>query len=272
MKIHFWKMQGLGNDFIIVDGIHQHIHVDSEIIKKLANRHYGIGFDQALILKKSENNIYYFQIYNSDGSTAEQCGNGIRCLAKFMVDNGLVAQNKFILANEWNQYPVEVLKQSIKVNMQSPVLEKEKIPFLGEIKNYQSLLHTEKGAFEITPISMGNPHCVLEVSNLESLDIEEIGKVLQLHPDFPQQANVSFVKILSPSKIQLKVYERGAGLTLACGSGACAAVAAARLWNKVDAKVEVMQAGGTLIVEWDGINHPLFMTGPAEKVFEGLVE
>ncbi len=278
MEIKFTKMHGLGNDFVVIDGINQQIDLMPEQIRFIANRHTGIGCDQLLLVEKpqTETAEFRYRIFNADGGEVEQCGNGARCFARFVFDNKLTLLRK-ISVETMSGLIVLVLEDSgdITVNMGIPVFEPECIPFTTEFDSDEYMdeysLATQNGIVKIAVASMGNPHAVIEVENIDAAPVEQLGSEIESHERFPQKVNVGFMQILSPTSIQLRVFERGAAETLACGSGACAAVAIGRHQGKLADSVNVGLPGGNLIIRWAGDNEPLFMTGPATYVFEGRI-
>lgn len=272
MKISFTKMQGLGNDFIIIDYIENMDY--SKLSKKMCDRHFGIGADGLIVINpkdmQNSNTDCAWYIYNSDGTQAQMCGNGIRCFAKYMYENKFITKNKFKINTLAGIIEVEILKNDkIRVNMGKPILEKEKIPFIGkETSNFPIVI--DNTCFSANAISMGNPHCVIFTNeNIYTLS-EIFGKEIEHNKLFPEKTNVEFVKIISKSKIEISVWERGCGITLACGTGSCASVAAGILNNLLDENVEVKLPGGILNIEWSkDKNSPIFMTGNAEFSFIG---
>lgn len=279
--IKLTKMQGLGNDFVILDypeyektGLSM-----SDLAKKLCDRNFGVGADGMIIpnMKPESKNSFtpadigwYF--YNSDGTTAQMCGNGIRCFAKYAKDNNLVKSNKFSVETLAGIITPEILEGgTVRVNMSKPILEPEKIPFAGA--NNKEQLTIEDRTFEINAISMGNPHCVIFAN--ENDDLLEMantyGPEIEKHSLFPEKTNVEFVKIISKNEIDMRVWERGCGITLACGTGACASVVAGILNNLTESNVKVNLLGGPLIIDWQGSSENLvqdvFMSGPAEYSF-----
>ncbi|MEI8128400.1 MAG: diaminopimelate epimerase [bacterium] len=286
-KIKITKMQGLGNDFVILDyAEYEKTGVSmAELAKKLCDRNFGVGADGMIIpnlkseaqsYKNSEKTFvpdigWYF--YNSDGTTAQMCGNGIRCFAKYVKDKNLVHSNQFSIGTLAGIIVPEILEDgNVKVNMSKPILTPEKIPFRGE-KNLNYNLQIDDRNFKINAVSMGNPHCVVFVD--DNSDLLELAKTygpkIENHPLFPEKTNVEFIKIISKSEMDLRVYERGCGITLACGTGACASVVAGILNNLTENSVKVNLLGGALTVEWQGsqgnIEHDVFMSGPAEYSF-----
>lgn len=276
--IKLTKMQGLGNDFVILDyQEYEKVNIPMpDLAKKLCDRNFGLGADGLIIPNRSPKDKsadigWYF--YNSDGSIAQMCGNGIRCFAKYVKDNKLVDSNKFNVETLAGIISPEIQENgNVKVKMSVPVLEPEKIPFKGnENLNYKIKILDKE--FKINAISMGNPHCIIFVEdNSDLLEMaKKYGPELETHELFPEKTNVEFIRVISKSEIDLRVYERGCGITLACGTGACASVVAGILNNLTENKVKVNLLGGPLIIEWQGswqdLNHNVFMTGPAEYSF-----
>lgn len=274
--ISFTKMQALGNDFMVINGIQQNVQLSPKLIQKLADRHLGIGFDQLLLIEPAENieADFYYRIFNADGSEVSQCGNGARCIARFVKENGLIRKNKVIFQSHHGLIQCQILANNdVQVDMGVPSFIPSKIPFIAN--NPQILYNLELGAvsrcFEVCPLSVGNPHCVLWVESFEDVDVQKIGKLLSTHHSFPEGANVGFSKIVDRKTILVRVFERGTGETLACGSAACAAMIASKLQNLVDDSVKIIMQGGELSVRWDGEGNPVWLTGPAEFVYTGNV-
>ncbi len=270
--INITKMQGCGNDFVILDyGEYEKSGLSMEkLAQKLCDRHFGIGADGMIIpdIKTNDNNTdigWYF--YNSDGSTAQMCGNGMRCFAKYVYDKQLVNKKQFSVNTSAGIISPEILDNGmVKVNMGKPILENEKIPFKGERK-----VHVKECEFEITPVSMGNPHCVIFTDEDPMYLAQTYGPDMEVHPYFPEKTNTEFVKILSKQEIKMCVYERGCGITLACGTGACASVVAGVLNNLTEQNVKVNLPGGAVNVEWCGNrenpDRDIYLTGPAQYSF-----
>lgn len=269
--IKITKMQGCGNDFVILDyDEYKKMNIKmEEAAKILCDRHFGIGAD-GLIIPDTEPNgktdiAWYF--YNSDGTSAQMCGNGIRCFAKYVYDKGLVNTKKFSVMTLAGVIIPEIQNDgTVKVDMGIPILEDEKIPFKGERK-----ITVQDKTFDITPVSMGNPHCVIFTENDTMYMAEKYGPEMEKHPYFPEKTNTEFVKILSKNEVELTVYERGCGITLACGTGACATVTAGVLNNLTERKVKVNLPGGTVFIDWSASEEVsqrhIFMTGPANYSF-----
>jgi diaminopimelate epimerase len=283
MLIRFTKMHGIGNDFILLDLISQNIHLSDEQIRTLADRRTGIGFDQLLTVEPPTDPDldFRYRIYNADGSEAEQCGNGARCFTRFVRDRGLTTKTSLKLETNTGAIECKLRKDgNITINMGSPGLQPDQVPFISEqpgITYTISLCTGTEGmdaenSIECSVVSMGNPHAVLIVDDVESAPVSRIGPQLQKHPRFPKQVNVGFMQIVNRSNIRLRVYERGVGETLACGSGACAAVVAGRLQGLLDEEVDVILKGGTLRIQWKGDSHPVYLTGAACRVYEGHLQ
>jgi len=267
-------MHGLGNDFVVIDAINQSIDLSPEQIRFIANRRFGVGCDQLLLVQKplSREAEFRYRIFNADGGEVEQCGNGARCFARFVVDNNLT-QNKNIPV-ETNSGPIVLTLNEdgeVTVNMGVPNFEPSSLPFTADAPSTEYALQTGKGNIHIAAVSMGNPHAVLEVVNIDDAPVTTLGPEIENHPRFEQRVNVGFMQIINKNAIRLRVYERGAGETLACGTGACAAVAAGIVQGKLADCVKVSLPGGELVIRWGGDNEPLFMTGPATHVFEGRI-
>jgi diaminopimelate epimerase len=272
--IHFTKMHGLGNDFVVIDAIHQTPRLDSESINKLADRHFGIGFDQLLLVEKpvSPNADFKYRIFNADGSEVSQCGNGARCFARFVRDKGLSAKDEVRVDTDAGQLLLKFdTDGQITVNMGIPRHQPAEIPLQAdhEADAYQATANGESYTFGA--VSMGNPHAVLRVDDIETAPVALVGRLLESHPIFPARANIGFMEIVNRTHIKLRVYERGAAETLACGSGACAAAVIAIERDLVDHTVQVELPGGRLKIHWAGRGEPVLMTGPAISVFEGTI-
>ena len=274
MLLRFTKMHGLGNDFIVFDGVSQDVKLNSDQIQKLADRHFGIGCDQVLLVEPpAEPGVdFNYRIFNRDGGEVEQCGNGIRCFAKFVTDKKLCGKNTIRVSTMSGIAEVSMRGgKLVRVNMGVPEFAPERIPLNRDSEAARYTVTSELGEHQLSVVSMGNPHCVLEVDDTETANVEAIGPALESHADFPERVNVGFMQVLSSNSINLRVYERGVGETRACGTGACAAVVAGRRNDLLDDTVEVNLPGGKLTIEWKGNDQPVYMTGSASKVFEGKV-
>ena len=274
MLIRFTKMHGLGNDFVVIDLITQRARIDAELVRKLGDRHFGIGFDQLLIVETPSNPDmdFRYRIFNANGSEVENCGNGARCFARFVADNRLTGKTR--IAVETAKGPLYLTlegKDQVRVDMGPPVLKPAEIPFVADIeaRTYSIALHAE--LLEISAVSMGNPHGVLLVDDVDTAPVASLGPELERHPRFPARANIGFMQVLSRSEIRLRVFERGAGETLACGTGACAAVVAGQLRGLLDREVTVHLPGGSTQISWHGPGSSVIMVGPASTVYEGQI-
>ncbi|MCL1068414.1 diaminopimelate epimerase [Shewanella olleyana] len=273
--IHFTKMHGLGNDFMVVDGVTQNVFFSPDQIRRLADRNFGIGFDQLLLVEPpyDPDLDFHYRIFNADGGEVEQCGNGARCFARFVRNKGLINKYKIRVSTSSGKMTLRLERDgNVTVNMGVPVTEPGKIPFRAKRPEKTYLLQTPKQTFLCGAISMGNPHCVLDVDDVDTAEVEEIGQMLTKHERFPKGVNVGFMQVVDRGHIKLRVYERGAAETLACGTGACAAVAIGIMQNKLDRQVKVDLPGGRLTINWEGEGKPLWMTGPAEHVFDGQIQ
>lgn len=282
MKIEFVKMHGLGNDFILIDCLIKPLGDSSflsYLAKRLCNRHFGIGADGLILILPSSKADLQMRIFNSDGSEAQMCGNGIRCFAKYAYKNKLVSKIKFTVETLAGIITPELIFKDkeisgIKVDMGSPKLKRREIPMTGEDTLTvvdETLKINPKQTFKVTCVSMGNPHCIIFVDDIQSIPVNEIGPKIENHPIFPEKTNVGFIQILNRKEINFRVWERGVGETLACGTGACAALVASALNKKSERQAIIHLTGGDLDIEWIE-NGPVFMTGPAELIFKGEME
>jgi len=273
MLLRFTKMHGLGNDFAVIDLITQRASLRPELIRTLADRRLGIGFDQMLTVTPPDNPEMDFRytIYNADGSEAEQCGNGARCFLRFVRDQGLTTKSCIRLETNNGSITCRLLQDgNVSVNMGKPVLQPSRIPFIADVPQITYPVQAgDCGEVMLAAINVGNPHAVLVVPDVETAKVEQLGPVLESHARFPERVNVGFMQVLSPSSIRLRVFERGVGETKACGSGACAAVVAGRLQGLLDEHVDVELTGGHLSVSWAGDDSDIEMSGPACRVYEG---
>ncbi len=274
MKLHFTKMQGLGNDFVVIDGIRQTVALNAERIRLLADRRFGVGCDQVLLIEAAESAEvdFRYRIFNADGGEVGQCGNGARCLARFVRDQGLTDRNDLCVETLTGRLQLHLQPDGqVAVDMGQPRLEPVDIPFFADERAPRYLIAADGVDLEIGAVSMGNPHAVLRVDDVDQAPVEHLGPLLERHGRFPQRTNVGFMQIVAPNHIRLRVFERGAGETLACGSGACAAVVAGRLWGRLGPTVRVELPGGALTIEWAGEGQAVRMTGPATTVFDGWI-
>jgi len=274
MLLRFTKMHGLGNDFVVIDAVTQSVNVTPELARRLADRHLGIGCDQVLVVEPpSKPDIdFRYRIFNQDGAEVEQCGNGARCFAKFVRDRRMCGKN--LIRVETNTGVIELKvhgNNHVEVNMGVPILEPADIPFQATQQATTYTLDVNGQHLTIGSVSMGNPHSVLIVDDIDNAPIESLGPAIESHPQFPQRVNAGFMEIIDRKTINLRVYERGVGETLACGTGACAAVVAGRLQDLLDSTVTVNLPGGSLEIQWPGEGQPVMMTGPATTVFHGRI-
>lgn len=273
--IKFTKMHGLGNDYVYIDAIHQKIENESSLAQFVSNRNFGIGSDGLILICESKVADFKMRMFNSDGSEAEMCGNGIRCVGKFVYDKGLTVKTTVTIETLAGIKTLELNTENnkvktAKVDMGEPILEPEKIPVISNempVKNL--ILKAEDKQFKFTCVSMGNPHAITVVENAKEFDVKKYGSVLEIDAAFPKKTNVEFIEILDNKNIKMRVWERGAGETLACGTGACATAVACNLNGLTDRKVNIELLGGTLEIEWSEKDNHIYMTGPAVTVFDG---
>jgi diaminopimelate epimerase len=275
MKLKFTKMHGLGNDFVVIDAISQKVALTPEQVRHIADRHFGIGCDQLLLVEKatSKDTDFRYRIYNQDGGEVEQCGNGARCFVRFVHDQGMTSKSA-IRVDTLSGVIVPRLEDDgqVTVDMGVPEFAAAKVPFITDQDDLLQALEVGGAAREISVVSMGNPHAVQVVDNAESAPVASEGPLIERHARFPQRVNAGFMQVLDRHHIRLRVYERGAGETLACGTGACAAVAVGIRRGLLDSPVSVMTHGGELNISWAGPGKPVEMTGAAVSVFEGEIE
>lgn len=275
MHLKFTKMHGLGNDFVVLDGISQRVTLTSEQCRKIADRHFGVGCDQILVVEKATHDgaDFRYRIFNADGEEVEQCGNGARCFLRFVLDKGLTRKTEIQVETAGGTIvPRLEADHRVTVNMGVPRFEPEEIPFEARKRALTYLLLVKKRRVEISTVSMGNPHAVQVVKNVDKAPVTTQGPLIEKHARFPQRVNAGYMQVVNRGRIKLRVYERGVGETLACGSGACAAVVAGIQRGLLDKQVVVETRGGELNVRWDGAGKPVWMTGGAVTVYEGTIE
>ena len=270
--IKFTKMEGLGNDYVYMDAINQKIENRPELARFVSNRNFGIGSDGLILIEKSEVADFKMTMFNSDGSQAEMCGNGIRCVAKFVYDKGLtdktnlkietLAGIKILLLNV-----KDGKVETVRVDMGEPILEPTKIPVMATTNHVKIEAYDKK--IDFTCVSMGNPHAVTIVDDVKNFDVKKYGKDIEVNKIFPQKANIEFAEIVDRNTIKMRVWERGTGETLACGTGSCATAVACALNGVTDRNVVIELLGGNLEIEWNENDNHVYMTGPAVTVFEG---
>ncbi|MDR3353200.1 MAG: diaminopimelate epimerase [Zoogloeaceae bacterium] len=275
-KLRFAKMHGLGNDFMVIDGVRQQVALAPDVVRRLADRHFGVGFDQLLLVEApaaGDDVDFRYRIFNADGGEVEQCGNGARCFARFVHETGLTEKRE-IRVRTASGVIVPRLEEDglVTVNMGRPRFAPAEIPFIGGEEG--RLVETLALAAEMVPISvvnMGNPHAVLMVTDVDAAPVARLGPEIEAHPRFPERVNVGFMQVTDRRAFRLRVFERGAGETLACGTGACAAAVAGMRRALLDSPVRVTTHGGELVIAWAGVEASVFMTGPAVTVFTGVL-
>lgn len=285
MRIRFTKMQGAGNDFVVLDETRAPLGLSAAQYQFLADRHFGVGADQILTVRPSpaEGIDFQYVIHNADGGEVEQCGNGARCFLRFVREHGLTTKDAVRVQTLSGVIEPRMGDDGrVTVDMGPPVFEPARVPFDdagidpqpdGDWETWHLTLstHAEGAIVPFAILSMGNPHAVQIVDDIETAPVTEQGPLIEHHPRFPQRVNAGFLQIVDRTHVRLRVYERGAGETLACGTGACAAAVVGRRWGLLDAQVRVDLPGGSLIIQWEGIGQPVWMTGPATTVFEGTI-
>lgn len=274
MKLRFTKMQGVGNDFVVIDAVRQAVHLDPETVRRIADRHFGVGCDQLLVIEpaRSAGTDFFYRIFNASGEEVEHCGNGARCFLRFVREQGLTDKTE-IRVETVNGIIVPRLApgNQVTVDMGAPIFEPARIPFIADVQALTYSLEVGGSAVEISALSMGNPHAVQVVADVDSAPVATQGPLIEAHARFPRRVNAGFLQIVDRHAARLRVYERGAGETLACGTGACAAVVAGIQRGLLASPVRVDTRGGVLTIAWQGAGAPVLMTGPAETVFEGEI-
>ena len=276
MGIEFTKWQGCGNDFVLVDDRSESIKDPAELSRKMCDRHYGIGADGLIIIRPSDKADTRMRIYNTDGSEAEMCGNGIRCFARWVYELGLVPGEEFTVETGAGILVPKIIKENgritgVRVDMGQPVLDAEKIPTkgFGMGRVVDKTIEVLGETYHVTCVSMGNPHCVVLWDDLSTLDIEKLGPAFENHPAFPNRVNTEFVSVRDKNHVRMRVWERGAAVTMACGTGACATLTACVLNERTERQAEIELDGGKLFIEWSEKDNHIYMTGPAEEVYKG---
>lgn len=275
MPIPFTKMHGTGNDFVVFDGITRPVTLTPDKIRRLADRHYGIGCDQVLLVERPEARgaDFRYRIFNADGGEVEQCGNGARCFVRFVRDKRLTTKDEIAVETLSGMiYPRLEADGNVSVNMGVPRFEPADVPFEADAREIVYDLKVQDRTLKVSVLSLGNPHAVQVVPDVDVAPVNTEGPQIERHPRFPRRVNAGYMQIVDRRHIRLRVFERGAGETLACGSGACAAVVTGRQRGLLDDKVEVNLLGGTLRVSWVGEAQPVWMAGPAVTVFEGTID
>ncbi|MEH3021485.1 MAG: diaminopimelate epimerase [Pseudomonas oryzihabitans] len=274
MQLRFTKMHGLGNDFMVLDLISQHAHIQPKHVRQWGDRNTGIGFDQLLIVETpSKPDVdFRYRIFNADGSEVEQCGNGARCFARFVFDKRLTVKKQIRVETKSGIIELHLKGDGqVRVDMGAPRLQAAEIPFLAEAEALSHAVQVDGETVELSVVSMGNPHGVLRVADVDQAPVQTLGPKLECHPRFPQKANIGFLQIIDAQRARLRVWERGVGETRACGTGACAAAVAGIRQGWLKSPVSIELPGGLLTIEWEGVGQPVLMTGPTTRVYEGQV-
>ena len=275
MLIQFTKMHGLGNDFVVIDALTRPVSLTPKQVRLIADRRFGVGCDQVLLIEAAHSSgvDFGYRIYNADGGEVEQCGNGARCFALFVREAGLTTKNELAVETRCGVIHLRVETDGqVTVNMGLPRGRPADVPFVADKEALTYTVQVGEKAVELSVLSMGNPHAVLRVPDIGHAPVHSLGPLLENHERFPARVNVGFMEIVDRTHIRLRVYERGAGETLACGTGACAAVVVGRRLSLLDEKVAVDVTGGRLLIQWSGEGHPVWMTGPATHVYKGQIE
>ncbi|MGK2946050.1 MAG: diaminopimelate epimerase [Candidatus Malihini olakiniferum] len=272
--MQFAKMHSLGNDFMVVDAVTQNVYFSPELIRRLSDRHRGIGFDQLLVVEPPYDPEldFNYRIFNVDGREVTQCGNGARCFARFVRIKGLTNKRDIVVStHSWRMVLSVTGNELVRVNMGKPDFEPQHVPFRAEKAEKTYILRANNHMIICGVVSMGNPHCVIQVENVDTANVGILGPILERHERFPERVNVGFMQIIDRRHIRLRVYERGTGETQACGSGACAAFVVGMQQGLLADEVRVSLPGGDLDIHWKGVGHPLYMTGPAIYVYDGVL-
>lgn len=272
--MQFSKMHGLGNDFMVVNAVTQNIYFAPEMIRRLSDRHCGVGFHQLLVVEPPYDPEldFHYRIFNADGSEVAQCGNGARCVARFVRIKNLTNKRDILISTQTGRMVLTVTENNmVRVNMGEPNFDPQQVPFRAAKAEKTYIIRAAEQTVLCGVVSMGNPHCVIAVASVESAQVLTLGPVLESHKRFPERANIGFMQVLNRWHIRLRVYERGAGETQACGSGACAAVAVGISKGQLAEQVQVDLPGGRLTISWRGPGHPLYMIGPATHIYDGFI-
>ncbi|MBL4833542.1 MAG: diaminopimelate epimerase [Pseudomonas sp.] len=274
MLLRFTKMHGLGNDFMVIDLVTQHAQLNPRLIRQWSDRYTGIGFDQLLVVEPPGNPDmdFRYRIYNADGGEVEQCGNGARCFARFVLDKRLTAKTEIQVETAGGPIALNVQPDGqVTVNMGPPRFQPAEIPFQAEAESINCALTVGDEVLQVAAVSMGNPHCVTLVDDLDSYPVARLGPQIERHARFPKGVNAGFMQLVNRHQARLRVFERGVGETRACGTGACAAAVAGIRMGHLESPVRIELPGGSLEIEWGGPGQPVMMTGPATRVFEGQI-
>jgi diaminopimelate epimerase len=275
VKLAFTKMQGAGNDFVVLDGVSRGLALTPAQLRRLADRHFGVGCDQILLVEpaRAAGADFRYRIFNADGGEVEQCGNGARCFVRFVRERGLTDKSEIRVETAAGIImPRLEADGEVTVNMGAPVFAAHRIPFITDSDALVQPLQVDGTTIEISAVSMGNPHAVQVVADVDAAPVAAQGPLIERHARFPRRVNAAYMQVQDRGRVRLRVYERGTGETLACGTGACAAVAVGIRRGLLDARVRVSTRGGDLTIRWEGGDNPVWMTGPAVTVFEGEIE
>ena len=275
MWLDFVKMQGLGNDFVVLDATREAVTVRAEQVSQLADRRLGVGCDQVLLMERAHSSAadVRMRVFNADGREVEQCGNGARCVARLAYERGLVSAANFVLETLAGPIACRIERSGgVTVAMGTPCFEPNAIPFVAAARAPSYALHLRRDCIRLSAVSLGNPHAVVQVEDVSTAPVAALARQIQAHPGFPEGVNVGFMEVVGSARIRLRVSERGVGETPACGSGACAAVVVGRELGLLDSRVRVELPGGALTVGWEGAEASVWMTGPAERTFQGSIE
>lgn len=274
MKLKFTKMHGAGNDFVVIDGVRQEVYLTPEQLRMLADRHFGVGCDQILLVERSQNDEadFRYRIFNADGGEVEQCGNGARCFVRFVHDHKLTSKKAIVVETKSGLISPHLEDDGrVTVNMGAPIFDPARIPFESDSEAVIQPLDVNGETVQISAVSMGNPHAVQIVDDVAQAPVATMGPLIERHTRFPKRVNVGFMQVVDRAHIKLRVYERGSGETLSCGTGACAAVVSGIRRGLLDENVQVATHGGVLNINWAGDGKPVMMTGPAITVFDGEI-
>ncbi len=275
MKLAFTKMQGAGNDFVVLDGVSRNLALTPAQLRRLADRHFGVGCDQILLVEppRAAGTDFRYRIFNADGGEVEQCGNGARCFVRFVRERGLTNKSEIRVETAKGIITLQLEADGeVTVNMGAPVFDAKRIPFIADGDALVQALQVGGSTVEISAVSMGNPHAVQLVADVDAAPVADQGPLIERHARFPERVNAGYMQVQDRGHIRLRVYERGTGETLACGTGACAAVAVGIRRGLLDERVRVATRGGDLTIRWQGADNPVWMTGPAVTVFHGEIE
>ncbi len=274
MELEFTKMHGLGNDFVVLNGIDRQLPLDPVTLRRLSDRHLGVGCDQVLVVEAASGSAadFGYRIFNADGNEVEQCGNGARCFARYVQAQGLTTKNDITVETRAGLMTLHVLENGqVTVNMGVPCFEPREIPFDAPARQPTYALDVGRESAALSVLSLGNPHAVMRIEDMDMAPVTTLGPLIERHPRFPKGVNAGFMELVARDRLRVRVWERGVGETMACGSGACAAVVAGRIQGLLDETVTAQLTGGELVISWQGEGESVLMTGPAQTVYEGRI-